>query len=66
MKVDTEYNDNELQFVFNESIVNKHFEEILDIISEKLKTSKQIRKNRNKIIITLKIKINYADNIKQK
>ena len=50
MKVDTEYNDNELQFVFNESIVNKHFEEILDIISEKLKTSKQSRKNRNKIV----------------
>ena len=37
--------DSVLQFTFNGSLVNKHFETILDIIGEKLKNKKQIEKN---------------------
>ena len=48
-----EYNDNELQFIFNESIINKNFETILDILGEKLKTKKQIKNNKEKIISLL-------------
>jgi len=49
--------DNEdisLQYTFDESLVNKHFEEILDIIGEKLKTKKQLHKNKQKILDLLK------------
>ena len=45
--------DSVLQFTFNGSLVNKHFETILDIIGEKLKNKKQIEKNRNKILSLL-------------
>ena len=49
--------DNEdisLQYTFDESLVNKHFEEILDIIGEKLKTKKQLHKNKQRILDLLK------------
>lgn len=45
-----ENKDFELQYVFDESLVNTHFEEILDIIGEKLKTKKQVAKNKDKIL----------------
>lgn len=49
--------DNEdisLQYTFDESLVNKHFEEVLDIIGEKLKTKKQLHKNKQRILELLK------------
>lgn len=49
--------DNEdvsLQYAFDESLVNKHFEEVLDIIGEKLKTKKQLHKNKQRILDLLK------------
>jgi len=45
--------NNTLQFTFGESLVNNHFEEILDIIGMKLKNKKQLIKNKNKIISLL-------------
>ena len=45
--------DSVLQFTFNGSLVNKHFETILDIIGEKLKNKTQIDKNRYKILTLL-------------
>lgn len=49
--------DNEdvsLQYAFDESLVNKHFEEVLDIIGEKLKNKKQLHKNKQRILELLK------------
>ena len=51
--MDNDNDDSVLQFTFNGSLVNKHFETILDIIGEKLKNKKQIEKNRNKILSLL-------------
>ena len=42
--------DNNLQFTFNGSLVNKHFEKILDIIGKTIKNEKEIKKNKNTII----------------
>ena len=44
----------QLQNAFDESLINNHFEEILDIIGETLKTKKQLNKNKNKILDLLK------------
>ena len=44
--------DSKLQFIFNGSLINKHFETIMDILSNAFKNEKQIRKNK-KIIINL-------------
>ena len=42
--------DAKLQFAFNGSLVNKHFEKILDILGEPLKSEEQVKKNKQKII----------------
>lgn len=50
VKQDMNSEDAQLQFTFNGSLVNRHFEKILDIISEKLTSEKQLIKNKQKII----------------
>lgn len=42
--------DSKLQFTFNGSLVNKHFEEITDILMYKIKSKNDVIKNRAKII----------------
>ena len=42
--------DSKLQFIFNGSLINKHFETIMDILSNAFKNEKQIRKNKKMII----------------
>lgn len=42
--------DKELQFIFNGSLVNKHFEKILDTVGKTVNSSSQIRKNKDTII----------------
>jgi len=46
---DDKKTDNLLAFTFNGSLVNHHFEEILDLISEK-QTKRKIKVNKEKII----------------
>ena len=41
--MDNDNDDSVLQFTFNGSLVNKHFETILYIIGEKLKNKKQTK-----------------------
>ena len=44
--------DAKLQFVFNDTLVNNHFEEILDIIGKKKKSNKQVVRDRD-IVLSL-------------
>ena len=41
-------------FTLDDSLVNEHYEEILDILGERLKTKKQIRNNKDKVLSLLK------------
>lgn len=45
--------DTKLQFVFNDTLVNNHFEEILDIIGKKKKSNKQVVKDRDLVLSLL-------------
>lgn len=45
--------DTKLQFIFNDSLVNNHFEEILDIIGKKKKSNKQVVKDRDLVLSLL-------------
>ena len=42
--------DTKLQFIFNDTLVNNHFEEILDIIGKKKKSNKQVVKDRDLVL----------------
>ena len=42
--------DTKLQFIFNDTLVNNHFEEILDIIGKKKKSNKQVVKDRDHVL----------------
>lgn len=39
-----------IEFLYNDSLVNRHFEKILDIIGETIKSEKQLKKNKEKIL----------------
>ena len=45
--------DTKLQFIFNDTLVNSHFEEILDIIGKKKKSNKQVVKDRDLVLSLL-------------
>ena len=45
--------DTKLQFIFNDTLVNNHFEEILDIIGKKKKSNKQVVKDRDLVLSLL-------------
>ena len=53
MQIDRKAEDNLMKFAYNDSLMNSRFEEILDIISEKIKSERQLLKNKSKIISLL-------------
>lgn len=53
MQIDRKAEDNLMKFAYNDSLMNSRFEEILDIISEKIKSERQLLRNKNKIISLL-------------